>query len=331
VKMATARKGWAVGKGIIVGTGDGAHWTGQYSGPEAFLGIEAVDSQHAWAVGAEHLFATADGGGHWLQVGEPDAPNEPLQSVDFVDADHGFGIAGFPEVAIAGGSSTPIRGGILVATDDGGRTWEHRSAPCGAQAVCATDKDNAWLVAEDQAYRTHDGGGVWQPVLTAAHWRTPGGYLQCAGPGAAWILRQGSNGVSNHLDYVVYHTSDDGRTWNTVMVEPYTNVDQIPAPSGPGSYPGPFTALGPSEAVFVGVTPPADEPTSTMVATSDGRMLGPARPVKARGFGAAGASYLTVQTGWMVGSVLSVKDPDPGMILATTDGGRTWQTQFQTP
>ena len=330
VKMVTARKGWAVGKGLIVGTGDGANWSEQYTGPETFLRIEAIDSLHAWAVGAEHLFATSDGGGHWSQVGEPDEGLGPLQSVDFVDADHGFGIAGFQEVVIDKGYSVPTMDGILVTTKDGGRTWEHRSAPCDVQAVCATDTNNAWLVTGDHAYRTHDGGGVWQSVLTVASYRTPGGYLQCPAADSAWILRRGSNGAMNHLNYVVYHTSDDGRTWNTVMVEPYTNVEHIPGPSGPGSYPGPFTALSPSDAVFVGVTPPGDEPTSTMLATSGGRVLGPEVPVAARGFNAQGASYLTAQTGWIAGSVLSVKDPDPGMILATTNGGQTWHTQFQT-
>jgi photosystem II stability/assembly factor-like uncharacterized protein len=67
-----------------------------------------------------------------------------------------------------------------------------------------------------------------------------------------------------------------------------------------------------------------------MLATSGGQTLGPERPVAARGFNAQGASYLTAQTGWIVGSVLSVEDPDPGMILATTNGGQSWQTQFPT-
>lgn len=114
------------------------------------------------------------------------------------------------------------------------------------------------------------------------------------------------------------------------MVEPYTNVEHIPGPSGPGSYPGPFTALSPSDAVFVGISPPVDEPTRTMLATSGGRTLGPDLTVPARGFNAQGASYLTAQTGWIVGSVLSVEEPRPGTILATTNGGQTWQTQFRT-
>lgn len=324
IKMVSAGRGWAVGKGIIAGTSDGTHWSDEYSGPERFLDVDAVDALHAWAVGTEQLFNTNDGGRHWTQVGEPD---EPLQSIDFIDASQGFGIAGFPQVVVAAGYTVPSRGGTLVTTADGGRTWERRSAPCDAQAVCATDSDNAWLVAGDQLYRTHDGGGVWQPVLTLASYRTPGGYLQCPGGGAAWVLRKGSNGASQHLDFVVYHTSDDGRTWNTVMVEPYTNVAHIPAPPGPGSYPGPFAALSPTDAVFVGATPPSDDPTSTMLANSGGRTLGPERPVPVGSFFPEGANYLTAQKGWIVGQVGN----GPGLIVGTSDGGRTWQTQFQTP
>jgi photosystem II stability/assembly factor-like uncharacterized protein len=186
------------------------------------------------------------------------------------------------------------------------------------------------LVAGTQLYRTHDGGGVWQQVLTMARGRIPGGYLQCSDPGSAWVLSMDSSGGLGHKSYVAYHTSDDGRTWNTVMVEHFTNVDDIPGPPGPGSYPGPFSALGPSEAVFVGFTPPIDEPTNTMLATSGGRRLAPERPVAVRGFLPGGASYLTAQQGWIVGSTLSVNDPDPGLIIATIDGGRTWHTQFRT-
>lgn len=67
-----------------------------------------------------------------------------------------------------------------------------------------------------------------------------------------------------------------------------------------------------------------------MLATSGGRTLGQEQSVAVRGFFPGGASYVTAQKGWVVGSVLSVDDPDPGLIIATTDGGRTWQTQFRT-
>ena len=46
--------------------------------------VDAVDPDHAWAVGQQILMATSDGGRSWQPVGEPD--QGMLRVVDFIDA-----------------------------------------------------------------------------------------------------------------------------------------------------------------------------------------------------------------------------------------------------
>ncbi|MEW6473928.1 MAG: hypothetical protein AB1679_16880 [Actinomycetota bacterium] len=71
-----------------------------------------------------------------------------------------------------------------------------------------------------------------------------------------------------------------------------------------------------------------EEPATTMTVTAGGQALAPERPVPVKGFIPRAAGYVSTTKGWLVGSTLSVDDPDPGLTIATSDGGRTWQRQF---
>jgi len=92
--------------------------------------------------------------------------------------------------------------------------------------------------------------------------------------------------------------------------------------------------VGPSDAVFVGYTPPLDNPTATIVATHGGRTLGEVRPVPLAQFTPSGASFVSLERGWIVGAVDGTGvtlATGPRVILATSDGGRTWTTQHHLP
>src|SRR5207248_182221 len=71
LQMVGPTTGFAVGKGVILGTDDGHKWTPRYTGGAAFLSVDAVDALHAWAVGDRALYGTVDGGKHWVGVGSP--------------------------------------------------------------------------------------------------------------------------------------------------------------------------------------------------------------------------------------------------------------------
>jgi photosystem II stability/assembly factor-like uncharacterized protein len=208
--MVSARRGWAVGKGVILATTDGTHWEKQYETAEPFIFVNAVDTTHAWAVGQRRLFGTSDGGRHWRELGQP---AQPLRSVHFLDPQRGFGVAGFP-LRVHNGVTLPAHARTLVQTNDGGLTWQALAAPCDVESVCFTALDDGRLATSGAVYRSEDAGAHWREAL-----RFPRGdgwfaTLQCARPRAAWVLLDGGEGALSHRPYVGYQSGDGGGSWN---------------------------------------------------------------------------------------------------------------------
>lgn len=157
--------------------------------------------------------------------------------------------------------------------------------------------------------------------------------LQCAS-GAVLVVYSGlGGGASNQAPWFAYHGAYPSR-WQPVFEESYiegTNLTiQARAPSG---YPGPFSAISSSSAVFVGNDDVAN-PTAVALelATNDGATLAALGSVT--GITAAtGAAFLSSRLGWVVGERGTGTRSDetgpvcPWVIDATTDGGQTWVTQ----
>jgi hypothetical protein len=140
-----------------------------------------------------------------------------------------------------------------------------------------------------------------------------------------WATFGGDNAAASHSPFVAYRGTADGQ-WTAVMKEPMTTPAEIKAPDS-GSYPGPISALGPDSAAFVTFTPPADpNPSNLVIATDNGRHLGPAHPIPGL-LQPAAAAFVSAQAGWVIGGKLN----GPDVILATADGGQTWQEQFSRP
>ena len=181
IVFADAAHGWAVGGGMDTGTGvilatadGGATWSAQTTG-SGLLGVSFPDAVHGWAVGGgSHspgmgpavggppvILHTADGGLTW-QTQSAGASFGSLNSVDFIDANHGW----------IAGSSGPFPAGrpVLAATSDGGVTWNSVTlpqAPGSAGAVSFVDAQHGWAVTSltsaypSAIYVTSDGGLTW--------------------------------------------------------------------------------------------------------------------------------------------------------------------------
>jgi photosystem II stability/assembly factor-like uncharacterized protein len=316
IQMVGPEKGFAVGKGVILVTDDGHTWTPRYSGGAIFSAVNAVDATHAWAVGDRSLYGTTDGGKTWKGRGNPD-DGTVLRRVHFIDEHFGWGAG---------------RNGKLYRSGDGGGTWGELTPPCGAEAVCFTAQDDGWVAAGNRVYRSTSGGDSWTPVFavpgqaSTADWHPMA--LQCTRGGAVWALFSRGDAAAGHVPYAVYRGTAAGQ-WSLVAKEGMTAPDLPDAPSL-GGYPAPISVLDADSAALLTFTGPAEPPVGLRVATGGGRSLGPERKIPALSAPVA-ASFVSPDAGagWVVGTKAGNGSID--MILATSDGGQTWQEQFARP
>jgi len=334
VQFVSATQGWVAGSGRILATADGGQsWTPQYAGPAKIDQVDFTDGQHGWAVGTSSLLGTTDGGATWTAL---DDPCGSIRSVHFVTPDLGYAVAGGSQVRIDGGVPAPADGGELLTTTDGGKHWRAApGAPAQAQTACFASQSNGFVGTPGKVWRTSDGGQHWTLMFTepglssGAH---PGmadtTVLECAGDTAAWVLFLGSGAALGHAPYIAYVTQD-ARTMHALFEEVYIESairPEVRAPDGPGSYPGPFSAISADEAVFVGSVPAIGYGVAPVLTVTGGTHLTSRGNVG--GITAAnGVAFASIDAGWVVGGNQQTGEYS---IQATTDGGHTWTTQYKT-
>src|SRR5438270_6057 len=140
----------------------------------------------------------------------------------------------------------------------------------------------------------------------------------------AWVYFPGQASGS-HVGYAAYRGSAAGQ-WTPVMKEAQAGPATVQASAG-GSSPGPMSALGTDSAMFVTFSPLATPPGDLRLlqATDGGRRLGPARRIAGL-FSAMSVDFLSPDVGWVIGAKAGSSPIDA--ILATSDGGQTWQEQY---
>jgi photosystem II stability/assembly factor-like uncharacterized protein len=323
IQMLTPRLGWAVGSGAIFTTGDGAHWTKQFSSTNEYVGLDFVSTTTGWVVGLHDLLGTTDGGRSWHELGEA---AKPIRSVHFVSGTQGWGIAGGAGAQLVHGALMPTSAGTLVTSTDGGHSWTNLDSPADPQAVCFSDPSHGWLAtAGATIYASHDAGQTWTQALQMyghdqglPSWAR----IECAGPDALWVLLATGNGAAGHSPYIAYATVD-GTSWRTVMAEPGTIGALMPGvPAGPDNHPGSMSVVDPSDAVFVG-DGPATNVAACVIATQGGATLKRTGAI-ADAPETFDAAFLSTSVGW----VLARHTTGEFVIEATTDGGYHWTQQL---
>jgi photosystem II stability/assembly factor-like uncharacterized protein len=338
IEFVSASQGWVAGAGrILVTSNGGQSWQTQYSGQAKLDQIDFIDATHGWAVGTNELLTTDDGGASWISLPEPCGY---IQSVHFVTPAVGYAISGGSDIRLDGGLPTPVTGGELLMTTDGGQQWlPVRGAPAHVQTVCFSSTADGFLGTPGAIWRSTDGGGTWsrsfsEPAQPGYSQHEPGdtAVLECAGNTAAWALFLGFGAAMNHAPYIAY-TTQDATNWHVLFEENYIEsavMPEVHAPEGPGSYPGPFSAISPDTAAFLGWTPPVglggvaplDMVTDGGHLTQEGDVGGLSQ--------AYDAAFISAAQGWVVGT----DQTEPGkagndVIEATADGGRTWTLEYQ--
>jgi photosystem II stability/assembly factor-like uncharacterized protein len=234
VSVASDSVVWASGSGSVIlrsaTAGDG--WTRlappKTDNPLDFRDVDAVSESTAYvlSIGAgalSRIYKTTDAGANWTLQFTNDNPKAFYDAMAFWDADRGVAF------------SDSVNGEfVLIATTDGGKTWERipadRFPPAlaneGAFAASGTNvavwgTDHVWVgtgaAASARVLRSTDRGATWQVAATPL----------AAGPSAgiySIAFRDAQHGIVVGGDYAQPQqatdnaavTSDGGATWTLV-------------------------------------------------------------------------------------------------------------------
>jgi photosystem II stability/assembly factor-like uncharacterized protein len=114
-------------------------------------GVRALSPTEAWAVGNfGAILHTVDGGKTW--TASTSGTRLPLYGVDFADARTGWAVG---------------KSGLVLRTEDGGATWKQQPTPLSIEKhlfkIHAVDAKTAWAVGDwGTIIATTDGGATWQ-------------------------------------------------------------------------------------------------------------------------------------------------------------------------
>ncbi|MGH9970901.1 MAG: YCF48-related protein [Pyrinomonadaceae bacterium] len=238
------------------------------------------------------IFRTRDGGVTWER-----RPTEILgrfDSICFLDSQTGWGIG-------------KLNGhGTVWHTVDGGDNWSRIAKlddPSSdftfmqSSQVQFTDSLHGWIVETFTVWRTEDGGGSWVKVWTMREYGQPG-RGSFVGQNGAWI---------SNTDRQVYATQDGGKTWRkhdltfTNLTDVFFFNDQVGWVSG-------------STRGTICNSHDGGETFKSCV-TELGALIN-------------SIAFPTESEGWAAGTTRdsnAKRLSSRGVLLHTTDGGKTWQ------
>lgn len=301
----------------------------------ALHAIAFANSSSGWAVGDRGvIWHTDDGGANWRQQTAP--VTSTLQSVFFINARRGWAAGGFCQ---PGADATRS---VVLRTDDGGTTWLKLPQPLLPllAGVKFFDRDRGIAFGQSASFypsgvfATHDGGENWRPLpadqpgswlagdflepdagalagpmgqvatlarrkivaspLAAASLRSIRA-MQLAPPTTGWAVGDGG---------LLLTTNDLGHSWQTpptALPESISRNFDFHALAVQGSHV--WVAGVPGTRIFHS----PDRGKSWQAAAT-----GQTAPLRA-------LAFIDDQHGWATGEF--------GNILATRDGGKSWQTQ----
>ncbi|MGH2467426.1 MAG: hypothetical protein ACRDGL_06820, partial [Candidatus Limnocylindrales bacterium] len=324
IAFGDALHGWAAADGAIFATRDGgATWTSVWRGTADVIEIQASGASGAWALAqpppsggagpggldTDILLTTADGGQTWRTI----HLRSPLIDLHLV--------AGGEAWALSLATQGPVEPQHLLHTTDGGLTWR-QALPWPIRAVCFADAQRGWAVGAS-VMRTTDGGALW---VSLGHTPVPADQslqLTCTG-GALWLLGGTDSGP---FDYVLRRSTDGGATWTAVLASA-ADAPSAGVATGPAEI-GPFDASDASTAVIAGST--ADGPGMTVSVTRDGGRTRTATTLDLPPMAPTAAAALDDTHLWLGTGLLAGGGSDTyGLLLASGDGGQTWQERWPT-
>ncbi len=209
---------------------------------------------------------------------------------------------------------------VILASADGGASWQPQTAPAGTPAeltgVAFSDASHGWVVgAGGIVLQTSNGGTSWtkqtvQPVTNLLG-------TVCAG-GHAWTI--GANGA-------VFTSTDNGANWKAQVLPAGTALTGVAFRDAAHGW-----AVGGFDTVENGAWGEVDRSASVVVNTGDGGATWSlqASPSGARNLEAV--SFVDTTRGWAVGHTYDVDEygdetNNRAAVVATDNGGATWTAQ----
>lgn len=197
-------------------------------------------------------------------------------------------------------------GGTIVATADGGKTWaaQESGLEVALRSVWFIDRQTGFAVGDKGAIAsTTDGGKTWRAGKHPVGVRH--GAVQFVGPSRGFI--------TTFLG--VLTTTDGGTTWNPIEV------------AGENLLRG-ASFVDASTGLVVGVDGEQNAPRA-MRTTDGGKTWREVAIEKPPGVQLLDVAHGSRQAAWAVGQNLGEPDRPNGTILATRDGGKSWEVQWQ--
>ncbi len=248
---------------------------------------------------------------------------DTIRAYVFIDAQHGW-------VAL---------GASILATSDGGGSWQARStAPGQVAALAFQSLQEGWMQAGPGFFTTHDGGSTWQaagqaspalsPMLPPVTTRTGNGeeaYGFCqdktadlAGPFFALDAHTGwafctSSAMDHFTFHDLYRTTDGGVTWQLLTGQ------------------APYGLDGASNLFFLDKQHGWLASDMGVFATPDGGLTWQSLDLFPPDAGTASqVRFLSTQVGYVIAGHLPINE-GRDVLLGTLDGGQTWQPVYQAP
>jgi photosystem II stability/assembly factor-like uncharacterized protein len=302
VTFVDASHGWLTGGGKILATIDGgATWTPQTVGIGA-TAVAFADSLQGYAVGTDGGIATTtDGGVNWqVRSSASPATGVPLLAdITFPDPDHGWAVGRK----------------VILATADGGATWNAQTASSGLASVSFPDAVHGWAVGGGNysgvgvILHTADGGLSWQTQYTGAS-ALAGGLNDIASVDAdhAWVASASAPTPLTKSHPLVLGTSDAGAHWDSVTLS---------------RAPGAASAISFVDARHGWLVSSAyDLSSSSIFVTSDGGLTWKLQYTTGANVALRDVAFTDAHHGWAVGQSENLQGVC--LVLTTNDGGASW-------
>jgi photosystem II stability/assembly factor-like uncharacterized protein len=172
IQLLSPSTGWVLQGNHLLWTADnGLTWQNisPLTNQNDILGVHFINPDQGWLVGRQaseygaislSIYQTHDAGSTWSEnpvsnYSTTDAWELESSTIDFLDDERGW-------IALKLHSGSNFSFGRLLATEDGGRTWQERELPLG-EPVVFQDALRGWIAGgpQDQVYFTEDGGESW--------------------------------------------------------------------------------------------------------------------------------------------------------------------------